>query len=334
MKVIKKYKILIIVVGGVILLIGGIFYLKNSVFICSENLNEGKIQDNEIQDNEIQDSSLEDCRTCPILSTCKTDLERICLNLDGNIVYSQGEENVVYDKIPDKVVDFAVAMDHAKGERRVLALTDKGEIYYSGEGNSFKPLTFIPIESSQKIVRIYAGSTPVEQVECYEREEFFAEMETGEKWQLQSKLDEIEESHGNIGKPVKELYPFKNAYLSILGEDFRYYVYADKKVALGDENNFLTYNGQILLAKNFYCRRYKPFSEVHNTLKEDYLETEDGYVYAITFSRETGTNYTVRLFNPTKVIGGGAGTGFEGIDFADGAKLMFWGDDYQVTYLR
>lgn len=267
------------------------------------------------------------------LDNCKKTFENlVCINKGGQVVYQIEEQTKVDKTIKERVNEIAVATDKCSGESRILALTKNGNIYYSGEIETYpEEITFTKIERKEKIKNIMAYDSPVETI-C-EREELYVETSNKEIKLLQSNIDKEATQKVSIDKTVEDIYPFKKSIPSILGEDFRYYLHGEKKLALGDENKFLTFHNQIIQGDHLIMRKYKPYSSIQSFLKEDYLLGIDGYLYVISFSKEMGTNYNVQLYSTAKIKEHSSLGGFTNITLEDGTVLSFGEEDYRIENL-
>ncbi len=300
----KKIKILLIIlVIDVIGIMGELFYFRD-VFIIDDN----DQQDNEqevvanIEIGSIGEKAVSYGMICNDIECGDNSDSKVYINENGKVTYEYSAKGIINvdSTINEKVINIALGYSCDGSDKRLVALTDKGNIYYNQntlldyQTGDYK-LDFIKIESDYKILGLESKMTPAPTT-CSTKQ-IFAYIDSDTKLQINSITDELG-THYELGESWDTLYPYTDSTGNIVYGPI-YYIRSNKMVTFNTNNNFIKIDNKKIKVDKLIIN-YNDMIET-DLLNHDYLLSTDNKLYEINYKDRKGTDYEIQLYSDLTV---------------------------------
>lgn len=196
---------------------------------------------------------------------------------DGKVLFHSNDGSEIVDStIPDKVIQIAVAFSCAGNDGRMIALTDKGEVYYNKQELVSMPsketyeynFDFIKVITGEKVYGVSSISPNVPQTCGFTN--FFAYVSADDMRVLNVQYDNDslfaygsprKVASVSLGKTYNELYPYEKYYLvfslggAMLKIEKNGKMYFDEDSSITNKEMYLTNGDDYLLADKVYFKK-------------------------------------------------------------------------------
>ena len=238
---------------------------------------------------------------------------------DGKVVFHKQDGSEVVDStIPDKVIQIAKGSSCNSGDARLVALTDKGEIYYNKydtlESTSIDDYNykfdFIKVITEGKVYGIDSVKPNVVSTCTYTG--LYAYVNKDEMRKIELEQDYTNTSSdgqrkilsASLGHTYSELYPYEKYYIifnldgPVLFKDKDGKLYFEKGRKTANEDMYLTINGNYIYADEVY------FKSSNDTQEERIIIDKNKKVYLLIVSvtKQGYFEYTYTVKNTEKVV--------------------------------
>lgn len=235
---------------------------------------------------------------------------------DGKVIYHKQDGTEIVDStIPDAVIQIAKGFSCAGGDARLVALTNKGEVYYNKydtitEDNYDYKFDFIKVIADEKVYGIDSVRPNVIQTCGYN--EFFAYVDKENMKIINAYKDNNDNLNNNserkivsasLGKSYNELYPYEQLFLPDLGvptlykiSDGKLYFKNDGTTFMLNANMYLTVGSNYIYSDKVYVR------ETGNNSEYKYYIIDKNKKLYIMIVSPANSNYIYTIEETNKTI--------------------------------